>query len=232
MTLFYLDTEFIEDGKTIDLVSIGIVAEDGRELYLENSECDYSRASTWVMDNVLVPIGLNVISRDEHGVTWEFNAKNPRSRFSRFDISHKVFQFVSHEESEWRKGYNLGFEVSDTRPTIEVWGEWCSYDWVALCQLFGTMMDLPYGWPMRCRDVVQYCEDHLGLDTANWPASTETEGNHNALEGARTVKSRWEWCREQEDLSDRDKTLLAGGCIKQSIEPSAPFRKWFKGRSQ
>jgi hypothetical protein len=28
---YWLDTEFIEDGKTIDLISIGIVAEDGRE---------------------------------------------------------------------------------------------------------------------------------------------------------------------------------------------------------
>ena len=37
---YFLDTEFIEDGKTIDLLSIGIVAEDGRELYLQNVECN------------------------------------------------------------------------------------------------------------------------------------------------------------------------------------------------
>ena len=42
---YFLDTEFIEDGKTIDLISIGIVSEDGRELYCENSDCDLSRAS-------------------------------------------------------------------------------------------------------------------------------------------------------------------------------------------
>lgn len=30
---YFLDTEFHEDGKTIDLISIGIVAEDGREYY-------------------------------------------------------------------------------------------------------------------------------------------------------------------------------------------------------
>jgi hypothetical protein len=46
--LYWLDTEFIEDGVTIDLISIGIVAEDGRELYLLNWECDYSKASDWV----------------------------------------------------------------------------------------------------------------------------------------------------------------------------------------
>ena len=30
---YFFDTEFYEDGKTIDLISIGIVAEDGREFY-------------------------------------------------------------------------------------------------------------------------------------------------------------------------------------------------------
>ena len=30
---YFYDTEFLEDGETIDLISIGIVAEDGREYY-------------------------------------------------------------------------------------------------------------------------------------------------------------------------------------------------------
>jgi hypothetical protein len=50
---YWLDTEFIEDGKSIDLISIGIVSEDGREYYCINSDCDYSKASPWVKVNVL-----------------------------------------------------------------------------------------------------------------------------------------------------------------------------------
>lgn len=50
---YWYDTEFIEDGKTIELISIGIVAEDGRELYAENSEADLSRADGWVKENVI-----------------------------------------------------------------------------------------------------------------------------------------------------------------------------------
>lgn len=50
---FFFDTEFIEDGKTIDLISIGIVAEDGREFYALNADCDWSKASDWVKENVL-----------------------------------------------------------------------------------------------------------------------------------------------------------------------------------
>lgn len=50
---FFYDTEFIEDGKTIELVSIGIVAEDGREYYAVSTDADHSRANAWVQENVL-----------------------------------------------------------------------------------------------------------------------------------------------------------------------------------
>lgn len=50
---YWFDTEFIENGKTIELLSIGIVAEDGRVLYLESSECNANGASPWVIENVL-----------------------------------------------------------------------------------------------------------------------------------------------------------------------------------
>lgn len=50
---YFFDTEFIDDGKTIELISIGIVSEDGRELYRENADCDLSRACPWVQENVI-----------------------------------------------------------------------------------------------------------------------------------------------------------------------------------
>lgn len=53
---YFLDTEFIEYPNTIDIISIGIVSEDGREYYAVNSECDCSKASEWVIKNVLEPM--------------------------------------------------------------------------------------------------------------------------------------------------------------------------------
>ncbi|MCK7636630.1 polyadenylate-specific 3'-exoribonuclease AS [Corynebacterium pygosceleis] len=50
---FFYDTEFIEDGRTIELVSIGIVAEDGREYYAVSTEFDPRRANDWVKRHVL-----------------------------------------------------------------------------------------------------------------------------------------------------------------------------------
>ncbi|MFV0534553.1 MAG: polyadenylate-specific 3'-exoribonuclease AS [Cumulibacter sp.] len=50
---FFYDTEFIEDGVGIDLVSIGIVDETGREYYAISAEHDPSKAGAWVRRNVL-----------------------------------------------------------------------------------------------------------------------------------------------------------------------------------
>src|SRR5687767_15414314 len=41
---FFYDTEFIEDGTTIDLVSIGVVDETGREFYAVSTQFDPDRA--------------------------------------------------------------------------------------------------------------------------------------------------------------------------------------------
>lgn len=50
---YFYDCEFIEDGTTIELVSIGIAAEDGREYYAVSTEFDPDRAGRWVRSNVL-----------------------------------------------------------------------------------------------------------------------------------------------------------------------------------
>lgn len=50
---YFYDCEFIEDGLTIELVSIGVVAEDGREFYAVSTEFDPARAIPWVRENVL-----------------------------------------------------------------------------------------------------------------------------------------------------------------------------------
>lgn len=50
---YFYDCEFIEDGRTIDLVSIGVVADDGREYYAVSTEFDAGRAGPWVRRHVL-----------------------------------------------------------------------------------------------------------------------------------------------------------------------------------
>jgi hypothetical protein len=49
----FLDTEFIEDGHTIDLISIALVREDDVHFYAENKDCDLRRADSWVKEYVI-----------------------------------------------------------------------------------------------------------------------------------------------------------------------------------
>ena len=50
---FFYDCEFIENGRTIELVSIGVVDENGREFYAVSTEFDPAQAIDWVKRNVL-----------------------------------------------------------------------------------------------------------------------------------------------------------------------------------
>lgn len=138
----WFDTEFIEDGRMIDLISIGAVREDGLLFYAENSECDLSRASDWVRENVVSRLGLV-----EH--------RRPRS-----EIARRFLKFAGEKP--------------------EFWAYYADYDWVLLCQLYGTMMDLPEGWPKFCLDVKQFC---VSLANPELPKQ-ESEEEHHALRDA------------------------------------------------
>ncbi len=50
---YFYDCEFIEDGRTVELISIGMVAQDGREFYAVSTEFDPIVASPWVRRHVL-----------------------------------------------------------------------------------------------------------------------------------------------------------------------------------
>lgn len=48
----WFDTEFIDTGSRIELISIGMVREDDARYYAEVAECDRSLACEWVRENV------------------------------------------------------------------------------------------------------------------------------------------------------------------------------------
>lgn len=150
----WFDAEFIEDGKTIDLISIGAVREDGATLYFESADCDLSKASPWVKDNVLPHLSQ----------VWT----------GRRIIASALSQFAGEKP--------------------EFWAYYAAYDWVALCQLFGTMMDLPKGWPMYCRDVKQLCDT---LGNPRLPEQSSQE--HNALADAVWTRGAWEFLQRRKE---------------------------------
>lgn len=176
--LYFIDLEFIERGPKypIEMISIGIVSSDDREYYAVSTEFNPHSASEWVKENVLPHLPPK----------FHEAANHPNPNAIRDSLAWKPLNQIAADILEF---------VEHLHP--EFWGEWCSYDWVVFCQIFNTMMDLPKGFPMRCRDIIQYSEDQLGIKSDKLPPSLETNGNHHALLGAKTVKMRYEWLREQ-----------------------------------
>ena len=210
----FIDLEFIERGHRhpIDLISIGIVSSDGREYYAVSTEFNPRHASQWVKDNVIacLPTRRPGFSLDGAGSPREW--EESRAWKSRKQIKRDLAEFFNCEsftKKIWRRHGIIGFgdRLDDSENTQyalaegvdspQIWGEWSAYDWVCFAQIFGTMMDLPQGFPMRVRDIIQLAEDELGIPSDRLPPSLETEGNHNALLGARTVKMRYEWLQSQ-----------------------------------
>lgn len=60
---FYFDTEFIDNGKTIDLISIGMINDNGETFYRVSSEFDVAEVleNPWLYENVWPHIECDVI---------------------------------------------------------------------------------------------------------------------------------------------------------------------------
>lgn len=189
MRIFY-DFEFLErrvrvwpTGRrvhTIEPISIGMVAEDGRELYAVNRNMPVRaiRRHPWLMANVVpgLPKGhgdqrMSMPSR------WLFHYAD-RAVQPREEIAARVRTFIN------------------STPDPQLWAWYGAYDHVSLAWLFGPMSQLPEGIPMWTNDLRQECE-RLGN-----PLLPEQEsGVHNALADARHNLAR---ARVLDDLAAKE----------------------------
>ena len=156
---YFLDTEFSEKPNTIDLISIGIVSEDGREFYSECSDINYMSVNPWVKENVF---------------PYLWSRQKDKSDFNKWSRDGGSGGLLKTSQIGCEVKKFLGEDIP------EFWGYYADYDWVVFCWLFGSMVDLPKGWPMYCRDIKQLC-DKLG--NPNLPEQDSQE--HNALYDAR-----------------------------------------------
>jgi hypothetical protein len=177
--IFY-DTEFIEDGRTIDLISIGMVAEDGRELYCiaeeiaEDPLYDRIKGHNWLMENVVVHLPLKtrydgkphieIRPAGHFGLDLDDSRIMPRRM-----IRNAVREFIAET------------------PDPELWAWYGAYDHVVYAQLFGRMLDLPDGFPMWTNDLKQEV-----VRRGNPQLPEQSDGEHNALADARWVKAAYE----------------------------------------
>lgn len=164
---YFYDTEFNEKPGTIDLISIGIVAEDGREYYAVSNEFNIEDTNQWVKENVIPHLP-------------------PESEWrSRVEIRDGILAFIGDDDS------------------VELWGYYADYDHVALCWLFGCMIDLPSNMPMFTHDLKQYANRLKGFNFPDDPV-----GEHNAIVDARWNKELYlRLCQHEEKITEIIETL-------------------------
>ncbi len=168
---YFIDTEFKEKPCTIDLISIGIVCEDGREYYALCNEFNLKEAwkDEWLREHVLLPIYKEYIHGDMQNVL----------AFSINSLKHVMKTF-----GKSKKQIANDLKIFCHHP--EFYAYYASYDWVVFCWIFGRMLDLPKGFPMYCKDIKQMMDDK-GL-TKEWKRENcpDPIGEHNAL-----IDARW-----------------------------------------
>lgn len=167
----WYDTEFLENGRTIELISFGATREnDGAELYLINRDAPWSRIKNhpWLCENVVPHLPLvDGIHRAGRG-RYEFTVDETHERVvPRRDLAGRVLAFIRGAGEQVR---------------LRAW--FGAYDHVALAWLYGPMAQMPDGIPYWTGDVKQ---DHVRLGEPNLPP--QKGGEHDALADARQVRT-------------------------------------------
>jgi hypothetical protein len=176
---YFFDVKFVESGKAIDLISIGIVAEDGRELYAENRQADLSAANPWVQENVLP-------------VLWSRSSQSDKKRANEWTRDGGIGGLLNQKEIALK--IRIFCDVLGDTP--EFWSNYADYGWVALSLLLGTMTNLPEGFPRHCRGLQQEA-DRLGV---NLSAAVPREAERHALADARWSKQVWDYIKNHTEV--------------------------------
>lgn len=166
---YFIDTEFQERGPKhpVELISIGVVAEDDREFYACNRDFNPKHAGDWVRENVL-PL---LPDPKPEPVQW---GGSPR-------LNIEALAWLTPQSIRRALRAFIGL---DTEP--EFWGYYCAYDYVILSQLMGGMAGWPQGWPYFMHELRQWL-DHEAL----YHVSQPDDAPHDALQDARWIRGTY-----------------------------------------
>lgn len=101
----------------------------------------------------------------------------------------------------------LDFIVVEPGKITEFWGEYSAYDWVVFCRIFGSMPDLPAGYPYYCNDLIQWMK-HLGLGEIS--VQFDPGAAYNALFDAHWNKKAYDFLkRKQQEVFQDSPTFFS-----------------------
>lgn len=182
---FFYDWEFQETTKGLKPISVGMVREDGAELYLINGEYPIDEyllpdpVNTWLRQNVLPYLPIRWTSGPYYSpdgtvvgdLDWDEDQPDYiDSVWNLESIRDRVEEFILGPGED-----------------VELWTWYGAYDHVCLARLWGIMADLPAGMPMYSNDLrqlahmigvkpdSQHDDKHHPLADARWNMKTYCE---------------------------------------------------------
>jgi hypothetical protein len=205
---YFYDTEFIENGQTIDLVSFGMVAVPDwainraaalplaerpaaaglRTYYAVNADADLDtlKGNDWLVRNVLPHLPITNRGALERALTPPGPGTTRTATLAEMidivglDRTATVVKPKQVIANEVRDFILAPLEGNESDPRIELWADYAAYDHVALAWLWGPMINLPKGIPMYTNDLQQLAA-RLG---SAWKPDQAPEDTHNALADA------------------------------------------------
>lgn len=162
--------------KDTDLISIGLVSEDGKELYCEISDDKLKWTDDWIAENVLA----NTIYYGGKEVSSIVNEED-------YFVGSKIE--IQGVLRNWLRQFDSVQLVSDV----------CHYDMVLFIDLFGTAFDLPKNVSASCHDINQDIANYyyiteseafeVGREDILKDNDVFVEGEkHNSLYDAKVIK--------------------------------------------
>lgn len=186
----YFDCEFTGLRKDTTLISLGIVAEDGRKFYADFCDYDRSQCDDWILDNVLSNLYLSepMFEYEAQEFARE-NSIGDRKAWIPYERPACVFITTNKKEYLNEKVCLVFNAVEDENGNRNVFGdkEWvtwhlkdwlskfdsiqfvsdvCHYDFVLLIDLLtngGTALDLPDNISAVCHDLNMDIARHYGI---------------------------------------------------------------------
>jgi 3' exoribonuclease, RNase T-like len=232
MKHFY-DLEFLErcepgeHSGSIDLISIGIVSDDGAEYYAINSDIQTDRTlhervsqHDWLCKNVIMHLPLIDDAQVAKQLKTAEMSRNPRYfgpteagwgkpreldwELDLTDRDVKPRWVIANEIREYflnRLDHGMHDPEMDDEGDVELWANYGAYDHVRLMWLWGPMIARPKHLPMFTHDI-QQLRRSLRVPYGDMPK--QESAKHDALADARHNQQMWNYLnRVSDDLAQR-----------------------------
>ncbi|QXN70056.1 hypothetical protein INTERNEXUS_15 [Bacillus phage vB_BspM_Internexus] len=172
MTKIFFDTEFTGLHQETSLISIGLVAENGRSFYAEFNDYNKDQVDEWLQENVIDKLlynGYNQFNnfksnRDDYTVTMKGNSKE-----------------IKEALETWLEQFDY----------IDMWSDCLSYDWILFNNLFGSAFDIPDNInyiPFDICTLFKILDIDPDINREEYIGLPFSENKHNALHDAKVIK--------------------------------------------